>query len=89
MLRPERLLVSVSSSRDVEVALHLVEHHASKYPAAISIPRMALNLRCLGPLVRSRRRVDNIVDMLLSETLIMSIFLEPLISYDTPIGIVP
>src|SRR4051812_18289007 len=60
------LSISVTSSSDVEVALHFVQVQAPIDTTAI---RLAMKARSLCPLCLLLAEGDNVVDMLLAETL--------------------
>src|SRR5690349_16265083 len=89
MLCPESLMISVATSCDMEVTLHLIQQQAAKNATAIPIPWMALNLRRLGPLARPLRSIDNVMHMLLPKSLIVKIRQIPFPAYHTPIHITP
>src|SRR6478735_6013302 len=81
--------VTVTSSSDVEITLHLVQVQTSVDTAAVGVAPESGCLRPLSPLLSKR---NNIVNVLLSETLFLIIILGlvvSLTSYNSALSVPP
>lgn len=74
------LHVSVATSRDVEIALHLVQVQAAEYAAGIGI--RAPQPRRLGPLGPLPTEPHNVMDVFLAETLVVAVDRHPALPGD-------
>lgn len=82
-----KLHISVATGSDVEVTLHLVQIQAAKDPARIA--GRAPQIWRLGPLGPLAADPHDIMNVLLSETLVMAMHGHPTLAGDDPALLVP